>query len=60
MNKDRYKDVLKRIGSLIEGETDEIAILSTVACELHQAFEHFHWTGFYRVVEPELLISEMV
>jgi L-methionine (R)-S-oxide reductase len=55
MNKDRYIDVLKRIGSLVEGETDEIAILSTVACELHLAFEHFHWTGFYRVVEPGLL-----
>ena len=55
MNKDRYIDVLKRIGSLIEGETDEIAILSTVVGELHEAFEHFHWTGFYRVVEPDLL-----
>jgi len=40
---------------LIEGETDVIAVMATVACELHHRFDHFHWTGFYRVVEPELL-----
>ncbi len=29
--------------------------MATVACELHHYFPHFHWTGFYRVVEPGLL-----
>ena len=24
--------------------------MSTVACELHHAFDHFNWTGFYRTV----------
>ena len=55
MKKDRYSEVIRRIESLISGETDEIAVLSTVVCELHHAFEYFHWTGFYRVVEPGLL-----
>ena len=55
MNIDRYQAVINSIESLIEGETDEVAILSTVACELHRAFEHFHWTGFYRVVADRLL-----
>lgn len=50
-----YQQVRSRIEALIEGETDEIAILATVACELHHAFEAFHWTGFYRVTEPEML-----
>jgi len=50
-----YAAVRKRILSLIEGETDEVAIEATVACELHHAMPHFHWTGFYRVVEPGLL-----
>jgi GAF domain-containing protein len=27
-----------------------------MACELHHAFEHFHWTGFYRVVSEGLLV----
>ena len=29
--------------------------MATVACELHHAFPHFHWTGFYRAVAPNLL-----
>ena len=29
--------------------------MSTVAAELHSAFEYYHWTGFYRTVEPQLL-----
>jgi len=29
--------------------------MATVACELHHAFPYFDWTGFYRVVEPNLL-----
>ncbi|MEX0324610.1 MAG: GAF domain-containing protein [Puniceicoccaceae bacterium] len=55
MKEAKYREVRARIRALIEGETDEIAILATVACELHLAFEAFHWTGFYRVVEPGLL-----
>ena len=50
-----YEQVQARIEALIEGETDEVAIMATVTCELNLAFEAFHWTGFYRVVEPGLL-----
>ena len=44
-----------RISALIDWETDAIAIMATIACELHHHLDHFHWTGFYRVVAPELL-----
>jgi GAF domain-containing protein len=30
--------------------------MATVSCELHHAFEHFHWTGFYRAVSENLLV----
>lgn len=50
-----YGVVLDRIRHLIEGETDLIAVMATVACELHHAFDAFHWTGFYRAVGPGLL-----
>eukprot|EP00884_Botryococcus_braunii_P021492 jgi/Botrbrau1/8026/Bobra.13_2s0004.3 len=49
----QYNQLLKNIVLLLEGETDLIAALATVVCELHGGFEHFHWTGFYRVV-PEV------
>ncbi|SOH93120.1 GAF domain-containing protein [Monaibacterium marinum] len=51
----RYHDVHAAIMSLCEGEDDPIALMATVTCELHHHFENFHWTGFYRVVAPELL-----
>lgn len=38
-----------------EGESDAIACMATIACELYQGVEGFDWVGFYRVVEPELL-----
>lgn len=43
------------IQSLTTGETDAVALMATVACELHHADDRFDWTGFYRVTAPELL-----
>ena len=51
-----YRQVFERIELLLEGESDWIAAMATVACELHHAFDHFHWTGFYRAVDADLLI----
>lgn len=46
--KETYVVTLERIESLLDGEIDLIAAMSTIACELHAAFDYFHWTGFYR------------
>jgi len=46
-----------RIDSLLEGELDWIAALATVACEVHQSSDRFHWTGFYRLLGDELVIG---
>jgi GAF domain-containing protein len=51
----RYELARGHILALIEGESDEIAVLATVAAELHHVFPHFHWVGFYRVVSSQLL-----
>ena len=32
-----------------------VALMATVACEVHHSDDRFDWTGFYRVVAPELL-----
>jgi GAF domain-containing protein len=52
---EQYALVLGHLRSLIEGETDEVAVMATMICELHQGLDHFDWTGFYRVVVPGLL-----
>jgi GAF domain-containing protein len=50
-----YETLAKTIVSLTEGETDEVALMATVTCEVHHADDRFDWTGFYRVTEPNLL-----
>lgn len=50
-----YPALAARIQSLTEGETDQVALMATVACELHHSDDRFDWTGFYRVTEPEVL-----
>jgi L-methionine (R)-S-oxide reductase len=43
------------IRALTHGETDTVALMATVACEIHHAHPFCDWTGFYRVTGPELL-----
>ncbi len=50
-----YAATARTIAALTEGESDTIALMATVVCELHHADARFDWTGFYRVVAPELL-----
>lgn len=50
-----YEVLGKNIAALVEGETDTVALMATIACEVHSSDARFDWTGFYRVVEPELM-----
>ena len=50
-----YDYLMQSIKALTDGETDRIALMATLACEIHNADDRFHWTGFYRVVAPELM-----
>ncbi len=50
-----YATLAKTIAALTEGETDTVALMATIACELHHSDDRFDWTGFYRVTEPGLL-----
>ena len=50
-----YATLAQNINALTAGETDTIALMATVACEVHHADQRFDWTGFYRVVAPDML-----
>ena len=50
-----YAELRAAILSLTHGETDTVALMATVVCELHHAHPFADWTGFYRVVAPEML-----
>ena len=50
-----YAALAARCTALTEGEGDEIALMATLACEIHHSDARFDWTGFYRVASPGLL-----
>ena len=50
-----YEVLKKTIDALTQGETDTVALMATVVCEVHHADDRFDWTGFYRVTEPDVL-----
>ena len=50
-----YDELAASIRALCHGETDTVALMATVACEVHHTHPLSDWTGFYRVVGPQLL-----
>ena len=46
---EKYSLLCEQIKSLVEGETDAIAVMANVAAVIHEAMG-FWWTGFYRVM----------
>ena len=50
-----YESFKKSIASLTDGEDDVIALMATVASELHHSDDRCDWTGFYRVTSPQML-----
>jgi GAF domain-containing protein len=55
MKDKKYKILLNTIDSLIEGETDVITKMSTIACEIFLTFDYLNWVGFYRLVDENTL-----
>lgn len=50
-----YSTLSNTVASLTDGETDTVALMATLACEIHHSDERFDWTGFYRNVGNETL-----
>ena len=53
---EKYKLLTEQIRSLIEGETDGVAVMANVAAAIHETMGFF-WTGFYRVATDELVLG---
>lgn len=54
--KEKYSLLYKQIASLIEGESDTIANMANIAAMIQETF-HFWWTGFYRVLDGQLILG---
>ncbi len=53
--REAYEQLAGHIGAVLDGIDDQIAEMATVSALVHNAFG-FLWTGFYRVVEPGVLM----
>lgn len=53
---EKYSLLYKQIASLIEGESDTIANMANIAAMIQETF-HFWWTGFYRVLDGQLILG---
>jgi L-methionine (R)-S-oxide reductase len=54
--RDVYADLLPQIQSLLVDESDLIANQANISAALFEAFG-FHWIGFYRVQQDELVLG---
>ncbi|PWR01845.1 diguanylate cyclase [Meridianimarinicoccus roseus] len=55
MSRTDYPALAARCAALTEGEDDIVALMATLACEIHHSDDRFDWTGFYRNVGGEVL-----
>ena len=53
---EKYALLYKQIVALVENEDDAIANMANVAAMIHTTFG-FWWTGFYRVIDGELILG---
>jgi L-methionine (R)-S-oxide reductase len=55
MKSETHSKAVETIELLVEGETDLIAVMSTISCELYSAFDLYNWVGFYRRIDERTL-----
>ena len=53
---ERYRLLLKQVKAMVESESDAIANMANVTSLIHEAFG-FWWTGFYRVMDGQLVLG---
>jgi L-methionine (R)-S-oxide reductase len=51
---DAYRQLDDQVRAVLAGIRDDVAAMATMNALIHHAFGHL-WTGFYRVVAPDML-----
>ena len=51
---DAYRQLDEHVRVVLAGIRDDVAAMATMSALIHHAFGHL-WTGFYRVVAPDML-----
>ena len=51
-----YKALFPQVKALLAGERDPVAAMANFCAAVQQVF-HWHWTGFYRVLDGQLVVG---
>jgi len=52
----RYSRIYKQIDGIMDSENYPLSRMCTIAAVLHHKMDYFFWTGFYLLVDDELLV----
>jgi L-methionine (R)-S-oxide reductase len=55
--RDRYRRIVAQLEPLYAKVSDPQARMASAAALLHHKMPHFFWTGFYRLVEGDLIVG---
>ena len=53
----RYQRIRRQLAEVLTVTEDPIARMATIVGLLHHKMDHYFWTGFYRLVEGQLLLG---
>ncbi len=53
----RYARIREQLRELLLKTDDPVARMATVAAVLHHKMPHFFWTGFYRLLDGQLIVG---
>jgi len=55
--RDRYQRIHEQLSELLKKSDDRMAHMATIAAVLHHKMPHFFWTGFYRLIDGDLVVG---
>ena len=50
-----HDELVRELDALVDGTRDPVAVMASAVAVIHHKLPYSSWTGFYRVVEEELL-----
>ncbi len=53
----RYQRILEQLETLLTKTDQPIPRMATIAALLHHKMDHFFWTGFYLLVDDQLMVG---
>ncbi len=53
----RYQRIYQQIEKLIVATENPTARMATIAAVLHHKFDYYFWTGFYNLIDGELIVG---